>query len=76
MPQELTIVLGRRRRVILLSICCLGLIYQALLLVIFVLLVIGLLCGSDGSLMGESVEDADGESGPSEDLNSSQLGYS
>lgn len=67
MPQH-TIILGSGSRVLLLGIFQLGLIYQLLLLLVLVVLVVGALGGGDAALVRETVEDTDGEGGPSEDL--------
>lgn len=67
MPQR-TVILGGGSRVLLLGVLKLGLIYQLLLLAVLVIFVLGALRGGDAALVGEAVEDADGEGGPSEDL--------
>ena len=68
MPQQRTIVTASGGRVLLLGIFGLGLVYQFLLLLVLVLVVLSLLRGSDGTLVGEAVEDTDGKSGPPQNL--------
>jgi hypothetical protein len=70
MPQVVTrtIILSSRGWVILLGIFGFGLIYQFLLLLVLVLAVVGLLGGSDGTLVAEAVEDAGGKGGPPQNL--------
>ncbi len=68
MPQQRTIVTAGGGRVLLLGVFGLGLVYQFLLLLVLVLVVLGLLRGSDGALVRETVEDADGKGGPPQNL--------
>ncbi len=68
MPQGRTIVSRGRGRVLQLGVFGLGLIYQFLLLVELVLVVLGLLGGSDGALVAEAVEETGGKGGPPQNL--------
>lgn len=65
----------RRRRAVLLRILGLGLVDDLLLLIPLVLLVLGLLVGRNRPLVRESVEHAEGEGGPPENLKVRPISY-